>query len=40
MSIGAVAVEVNANSRENEHVENEVKEAVPVDSIDFLEIGG
>ena len=37
--VGAVAVKVNANICENEHVESEV-EVDPVDSIDFLEIGG
>ena len=36
VSVGAVAVEVNANG----HVESEVDEIDPVDSIDFLEIGG
>ena len=36
MSVGAVAVEVN----DSEHVESEVDEVEPVDSIDFLEIGG
>ena len=34
--IGAVAVEVYVN----EHVESEVDEVGPVESIDFLEIGG
>ena len=34
--IGAVAVEVNVNG----HVEIEVEEVDPLDSIDFLEIGG
>ena len=38
--VGAVALEVNANSCENKHVESEVEEVDPVDSIDFLEIGG
>ena len=37
--VGAVAVKVSANICENEHVESEV-EVDPVDSIDFLEIGG
>ena len=36
MSVGAVAVEVKAN----EHVESEVDEVDPVESVDFLEIGG
>ena len=36
VSVGAVAVEVNAN----EHVKSEVDEVDPVDNIDFLEIGG
>ena len=36
MSVGTVAVEVNAN----EHVESEVDEVDPVERIDFLEIGG
>ena len=38
MSVGAVAVEVNANICENEHVVSEVEEVDPVDSTDFLEI--
>ena len=38
--VGAVAVEMNANICSNEHVESEVAEADPVESIDFLEIGG
>ena len=38
--IGAVALEVNANICENEHVESEVEEVDHMDSIDFLEIGG
>ena len=38
--VGAVAVEVNAISSENEHVASEVEEVDPVDSIDFLQIGG
>ena len=40
VSIGAVAVEVNANSCENEHVESGVEEVDPVEGTDFLEIGG
>ena len=37
VSVGAVAVEVNAN----EHVKSEVEDEVyPVDNIDFLEIDG
>ena len=36
VSVGAVAIEVN----DNKHVESEVDEADPVESIDFLEIGG
>ena len=36
VSVGAVAVEVNAN----EHVESEVEEVDPVDNTDFLEICG
>ena len=41
MPVGAVAVDVNANICENEHVKSEVeKEVDPVDGIDFLEIGG
>ena len=36
LSVGAVAVKVNAN----EHVGSEEDEVDPVDSIDFLEIGG
>ena len=40
VSVGAVAVETNANICKNEHVESEVEEVDPVDSIDFLEIGG
>ena len=36
VSAGAVAVEVN----DNDHVESEVDKVDPVDSIDFLEIGG
>ena len=36
VSVGAVAVVVHAN----EHVKSEVEEVDPVDSIDFLEIGG
>ena len=36
VSVGAVAVEVNANKR----VESEVDEVDPVDSSVFLEIGG
>ena len=38
--VGAVALGVNANICENEHVESEVEEVDPVDNIDFLEIGG
>ena len=37
--VGAVALEVNANICENEHVESEVGEVDPVDRIDSLEIG-
>ena len=40
VSVGAVVVETNANICKNEHVESEVEEVDPVDSIDFLEIGG
>ena len=40
VSVGAVAVETNTNICKNEHVESEVEEVDPVDSIDFLEIGG
>ena len=40
MPVGAVALGVNANICENEHVKSEVEEVDPVDSIDFLEIGG
>ena len=36
VSVGAVAVEVSSN----EHVESKVNEVDPVESIDFLEIGG
>ena len=38
--VGAVALEMNANICENEHVESEVEEVDPVDGIDLLEIGG
>ena len=38
--VGAVALEVNANICENEHVESEVEEVDLVDNIDFLEISG
>ena len=39
--IGAVALEVNANICENDHVKSEVEEEVDsVDGIDFLEISG
>ena len=38
-AVGAVALGVNANICENEHVESKV-EVDPVDNIDFLEIGG
>ena len=38
--VGAVALEVNANICENEHVKSEVEEVDPVESVDFLEIGG
>ena len=38
--VGAVGVEVNANVSKSGHVESEVEEVDPVDSIDFLEIGG
>ena len=38
--VGAVSLEVNSNICENEHVESEVEGADPVDSIDFLDIGG
>ena len=40
MPVGAVALEVNANSCDNERVESVVEEVNPVDGIDFLEIGG
>ena len=40
VSVGAVAVETNANICMSGHVESEVEEVDPVDSIDFLEIGG
>ena len=41
MSVGAVAVETNANICNSGHVESEFEvEVDPVDSIDFLEIGG
>ena len=40
VSVGAVAVGTNANISKNEQVESEVEEVDPVDSIDFLEIGG
>ena len=40
MSVGAVAVETNANICKSRHVESEVDEDVPVENIDFLEIGG
>ena len=36
VSVGAVAVGTNANICKNEHVESEVEEVDPVDSIDFL----
>ena len=37
--VRAVALEVNANICENEHVKSEVHEVDPVESTDFLEIG-
>ena len=37
--VRAVALEVNANVCENEHVKSEVHEVDPVESTDFLEIG-
>ena len=40
LPIGAVAVEVNATSSKNENVKSEVDEVDPVESTDFLEIGG
>ena len=40
MSIGAVAVETNANICKSRHVESEVEEVDPVESTNFLEIGG
>ena len=40
MSVGAVAVEVNATSSMNKHVKSKVEEVDLVESIDFLEIGG
>ena len=40
MPVGAVDLEVNVNSCENGHVESEVEEVDPVNSIYFLEIGG
>ena len=40
VSVGAVALEENANICENKHAESEVEEVDPVDNIDFLEIGG
>ena len=40
VSIGAVAAETNTNICKSGHVESEVEEVDPVDSIDFLEIGG
>ena len=41
MPVEAVTLEVNANICENEHVKSDVEEEVdPVESIDFLEIGG
>ena len=38
--VGAVALEVNANSCKNVHVESEVEEVDPLEGTDFLEIGG
>lgn len=38
--VGAVAVEVNAASSENDHIRSEAEEVDPVDGTDFLEIGG
>ena len=40
VSVGAVAVETNADICKSGHVESEVEEVDPVDSIDFLEIAG
>ena len=40
VSVGAVAVETNANICKSGHVKSEGEEVDPVDSIDFLEIGG
>ena len=40
VSIGAFAVEMNANICKSGHVESEVEEVDPVESTDFLEIGG
>ena len=40
VSVGAVAVETNANICKSKHVESEVEEVDPVNGIDFLEIGG
>ena len=39
-SVGAVAFETNANICKHEHAESEIDEVDPVESIDFLEIGG
>ena len=40
VSVGAVAIETDANICKNEHVESEIGGVDPVESIDFLEIGG
>ena len=40
VSVGAVAVETNTNICKSGHVKSEVEEVDPVDSIDFLKIGG
>ena len=39
-SVEAVAFETNANICKHEHAESEIDEVDPVESIDFLEIGG
>ena len=38
--VGAVAVEVNADTSKSGHAESEAEEVDPVDGVDFLEIGG
>ena len=40
MPVGAVALVVNGNICEKEHVKSEVEDVDPVDGIDYLEIGG